>query len=377
MPSYEKNKKSGLWSCRFREIGDDGLPHQRRLSDHFKTKKEAQFAYEDYIKQRDETRKQKQTLPDEPTKTPDDILFDDLLESYLSFTKNRVKESSYYDIQSKINNRLRPFFTGKRLGEITPKMVSDWIENIDYSHSSKMWIFSTLSAIYKYGDKYFDTKNIMPKVDRPRNLETPKEKEVWSPQEFAMFIQEVKKDAFAMYFRTLYVTGARRGEIAAICWKDFDPDRQTIHVSKSVTTKTTVGAYKITTPKNMNSVRFISLPRYFVDELKGYRTMQQETLKDQWCENLFMFGGSRPLPSSTVDRDFKNAIKCAGIKPITIHGLRHSCASLLLSQNISIVGVSRRLGHKNIEQTLNTYAHLMPDDQTKIINALDGLEHIV
>lgn len=377
MPSYEKNKKSGLWSCRFREIGEDGLPHQRRLSDKFKTKKEAQYAYEDYIKNLEEIKKQKQTTLDEHTDTPDDILFDDLLESYLSFTKNRVKESSYYDIQSKINNRLRPFFTGKRLGEITPKMVSDWIENIDYSHSSKMWIFSTLSAIYKYGDKYFDTKNIMPKVDRPRNLEPPKEKEVWSPQEFAAFIQCVKKDAYAMYFRTLYVTGARRGEIAALCWNDFDPVRQTLHVTKSVTNKTSEGAYKITTPKNTNSVRFISLPRYFVEKLKSYKLRQQDSLKDQWNENMFMFGGSRPLPTSTVDREFKNAISNAGTKPITIHGLRHSCASLLLSQNISIVGVSRRLGHKNIEQTLNTYAHLMPDDQTKIINALDGLDHIV
>ena len=51
MPSYEKNKSSGLWSCRFREPDENGITHQRRLSG-FHTKREAQYGYEDYIKQR-------------------------------------------------------------------------------------------------------------------------------------------------------------------------------------------------------------------------------------------------------------------------------------------------------------------------------------
>lgn len=55
MPSYEKSKASGLWSCRFQEVGNDGLTHQKRLSG-FKTKKDAQYAYEDYIKEEEERR---------------------------------------------------------------------------------------------------------------------------------------------------------------------------------------------------------------------------------------------------------------------------------------------------------------------------------
>ncbi|MBR2474801.1 MAG: Arm DNA-binding domain-containing protein [Clostridia bacterium] len=49
MPSYEKNKSSGLWSCRFREKDENDVNHQKRLSG-FSTKREAQYAYEDYIK---------------------------------------------------------------------------------------------------------------------------------------------------------------------------------------------------------------------------------------------------------------------------------------------------------------------------------------
>ena len=68
-----------------------------------------------------------------------------------------------------------------------------------------------------------------------------------------------------------------------------------------------------------------------------------------------------------------NTCKAAGVKRIRIHDLRHSCASLLISNGISIVAVSNRLGHKNIEQTLNTYSHMMPEDNTKMLKVLDSI----
>ena len=67
MPSYEKSKASGLWSCRFREVNSLGETHQKRLSG-FKTKKEAQYAYEDYIKG-EEAREAEKTAAEEEKKT--------------------------------------------------------------------------------------------------------------------------------------------------------------------------------------------------------------------------------------------------------------------------------------------------------------------
>ena len=376
MPSYEKNKSSGLWSCRFRETDEYGVVHQRRLSDKFKTKRDAQYAYEDYIKNREELLKQKALDAQKAAPDPGDMLFDDLLRSYMDFTKNRTKESSFYSIESNVKNRLEPFFKGKRIKDITPKMVSDWVENLDYSYKSKSWILSFLSSLYKYGEKYFDIKNIMPKVDRPRNLEAPKEMLIWSPQEFSQMISCVENRTVALYLQTLYIAGCRRGEGGALTWQDVDFNAQTIRINKSVTNKTKEGAYKVTTPKNKGSVRVISMPSFYFNELKEYMTDQKSMLGNEWRDDLFVFGGIRPLPTSTVDRAFNMAIQEAGVKKIRIHDLRHSCASLLISQNISVVAVSKRLGHNNIEQTLNTYSHLMPDDQLKIKSALNELESI-
>lgn len=371
MPSYEKNKSSGLWSVRFRETNaENGMTSNKRLSG-FKTKKEAQYGYEDYIKERKNAPK----AITAPAISPDTMLFDELLAHYLQFTKNRVKESSFIDICGKVNNSLLPYFTGKKLSEITAKNISDWIEGIDRSYSSKKWIFCTLASIYKYGVKYFDITNTILKVDRPRNMEQPKEMQVWTAEDFKAFIKEVTNPVYNLYFTFLYVTGCRRGEALAITWNDIviSSKASTVKISKSITNKTSSGAYAVTTPKNKGSVRSIIIPTFLLDRLLSYQEMQKEEYADTWAPKMFVFGGTRPLPTSTTDYTFKVAIQKSGVKNIRIHDLRHSCASLLISKGVSIVAVSRQLGHTNIEQTLNTYSHVMPDDTSLIQKAISAI----
>ena len=376
MPSYEKNKKSGLWSCRFREIGDDGLPHQRRLSDHFKTKKEAQFAYEDYIKQRDELKKQQQAAQQEAQKAaqkdPNELLFDDLLSMYLEFQKPRIKESSLYDVRMKAKCRILPFFTGMRMKDIKPSTVLDWLNSLsEYSYKYRAGLMTHLSSIYSFGEKYHEITNIMSKVDRPRNLEGKKEMLFWTPEEFERFVEKVKNTEYNMLYRTLYLTGCRRGEALALTWDDIDEENGTINISKSVGFKVRHEGknYKVTPPKNVGSNRNIVIPSFFMEQLREYKDWQKENKESQ----DFVFGGSAPLPPTTIERIMTKATDAAGVKRIRVHDFRHSCASLLLSKGNTIISVSKHLGHNSVEQTLDTYAHMMPDDRTMLKNTLEGL----
>ena len=371
MPSYEKNKKSGLWSCRFREIGEDGLPHQRRLSDHFKTKKEAQYAYEDYIKNREEIKKQQQTVQEDP-KDPNDLLFEDLLKMYLDFQKTRIKESSLYDVTMKSKSKILPFFTGMRMKDIKPSTVLDWLNSLsEYSYRYRAGLMTHLSSIYNFGEKYHEITNIMQKVDRPRNLEGKKEMLFWTPEEFERFIKQVENREYNMLYRTLYLTGCRRGEALALTWDDVDEKSGTINISKSVGFKVRHEGknYKVTTPKNVGSNRSIVVPSFFIGQLVEYKAWQKENKEDQ----TFVFGGSDPLPPTTIERIMTKAADAAGVKRIRVHDFRHSCASLLLSKGNTIVSVSKHLGHNSVEQTLDTYAHMMPDDRTMLKNTLEGL----
>ena len=196
--------------------------------------------------------------------------------------------------------------------------------------------------------------------------------QIWTPEEFKAFLPYVVQPAYRLYFTLLYLTGCRRGEGLAITWNDINTasDEATVKISKSITNKTTSGTYAVTTPKNQGSVRTVAIPSFFIDELMQHKKAQQEELADEWSSDLFVFGGTRPLPTSSTDHVFKAAIKKAGVKEIRIHDLRHSCASLLIHKGVSIVAVSRQLGHTNIEQTLNTYSHVMPDDKGLIRHAL-------
>ena len=69
----------------------------------------------------------------------------------------------------------------------------------------------------------------------------------------------------------------------------------------------------------------------------------------------------------------EEAIIDAGLHRLTMHGLRHSCASLLVSEGVSIAAVSAYLGHENVEETLNTYSHLMPNDTDRMRRLLSGI----
>lgn len=368
MPSYEQSKTSKKWSVRFREPDEYGIPHQKRLSG-FRTKKEAQYAYQDYIEEQNRIAREK---ANETPDSPDDMYFETLTELFFKFKEDRVKYSSYYDLHSRVYSKIVPYFKGKRMKEIKPITILDWqkqtLPSLSYNYTSKL--MTALGAIYRYGEKYHDITNIMNRIDKPRNMSQKKEMQFWTPDEFNKFYAAADDPTYRLFFLTLYVMGCRRGEAEALTWSDFNPTEATVRISKSVTNKTAKSGWEITTPKNAGSNRTLSIPPFLCEMLKSYKAEQPENAD-------FIFGNTRPLAQTSTDRYFKKTIEKAEIKPIRIHDLRHSCASLLISKGVSIVGVSRHLGHTDVEQTLNTYSHLMPDDKQRIATELENIGAII
>lgn len=354
MASYEQSKSSKLWSVRFREDTPDGVKN-KRLSG-FKTKKDAQAGYIKYVNER----------PKVAAAPTDKLLFADLIRHYLAHTKTRVKSSSYYDIEGKISKHIMPYFDDKLVDEVTPLDILEWQQTIDnYSYKYKSGLRTFLSSIYKFGERYYDIKNIMPKVEPFRNLEKKKKMLFWTLDEFNTFIPHVSEFEFNVLFRLLYITGCRKGEALALEWSDIDFKKRTVSITKNLTRKSSESTFAITTPKNSSSDREVDIPESLCKLLK--------ILKESQETGTFVFGDNKPFAERTIDRRFATACDLAGVPKIRIHDLRHSCASLLISKGISIVAVSQRLGHTNIEQTLNTYSHMMPSDTTKIIEIFDSI----
>lgn len=355
------------WSVRFRYINENQQEVQKRLSG-YETKRECQDEYEKFMA----TAKKYVKLEKEAHK----LTFSKLYDEYKAFQSSRLKESSYYDLCSKCELHILPYFKDYEVKKITPKILLDWQNSIStykekksntikqYSYKYKSTLRTYLNSIFNYGYKYYDIPNQLSKVDKFRNVGLKKEMLFWTPEEFNLFIDNVDNPVYKAFFYALYYTGARKGEILATTWDDWDLERNILNINKSVTKKVYGASFLVTKPKNQGSVRSISIPPILTDVMKNFKVGNEN--------NKFVFYQDKPLADSNVDRIKLEACKKANVKNIRIHDFRHSHASLLLGNGASIVAVAKRLGHTDTQQTLNTYAHLLPREDEYIIKILQN-----
>lgn len=363
MASFEQNQSSRLWSVRFRII-EDGKETHKRLSG-YKTKKEANAAYVDFMSEY----KEKQAL--ETANTPNsELTYAQLYNEFKTYYQTRVKETTFYDFCSKSDLHIVPYFKDMAVAKIKPLDVLNWQTTIDnYSHQYKCNLRGLLSNVLKYAERYHDIPNVLPRVENFRNRSVKQEMQCWTTEEFKTFISVVDKEEYFAFFNFLFFTGCRRGEALALYWDDIDFDKKTVSFNKSVTNKVVGKTWFITTPKNASSVRTIRLSDNLLQILREHKQQQREQCGD--C--LFVFGNNAPLSETSLSRYFKMYCQKANVKKIRLHDFRHSHASYLISQGVSIVAIAKRLGHANIEQTLNTYAHLMPNEEDRLIEKLNEI----
>lgn len=356
MPSYEKRGKKQLWSVRF-DIMEDGLLKTKRLSG-FKTKAEAQNAwrlYKPVEKPKKVTEKEK-------------ITFSRVCDAYLDTQKSRIKNSSFTDCISRLK-KIRPFFDNFDIKEIKPIDILNWQGTLkEYAPKYIASLRRQLSAVLTFAERYYDVPSVMRKVEPFRTPTQVKTLHFWTEEQFAQFMAAfpAEKPAQKLFFRFLYIMGCRKGEALALQWQDINEEERSIAIFKSVTQKGENGR-EITSTKNTASERVLDLPsKLFADLMEAKR--ERKSKKEH-----FIFGEKTPFSASYLDRIWREVTQRAGLPKIRIHDLRHSCASLLISKGISIVAVSKRLGHTDTEQTLNTYAHLMPRDSERILKELANL----
>ena len=156
-------------------------------------------------------------------------------------------------------------------------------------------------------------------------------------------------------------TGARLGELAGLSWSDIDLQNGIVHINRSSQYLADMGVFT-KLPKTENSIRDIAIPDFVVSLLDEYRTWyNKQDFNHNNCngnlECLFVQSTGKPMHPSTISKWFRKFIQDIGLPVINFHGLRHTNASLLISQQIDVAIVAARLGHAQISTTLNFYVH--------------------
>lgn len=176
--------------------------------------------------------------------------------------------------------------------------------------------------------------------------------------------------------------GFRRGELIALTWDDVDFEKNTVTINKA--SARTKDGIITKAPKTFSSNRTVTLPSDTMHLLRKHKTEQQKyrlSLGTYWkgAGHIFTQADGKQMDISTPNKVFQKVIKIYNdthtdkLPEITLHGLRHTSATLLIAQNIDIKTVSHRLGHSETSTTLDIYAHALQKLDVAAADALGSL----
>lgn len=294
-----------------------------------------------------------------------EMKFSDFVKKYykdLDVRENTMRTKKYL-----IDLKILPYFGDRKIMEITQADILQWqrdMKSHDYGDTYLKTINSQLSAIFNHAVQIYDLPSNPCRKVKSMGKNKAKEMQIWTKEEFEEFLSCVQDKNYSYYgFMIFYWTGIRLGELLALTLGDFDFKNKTLRINKSC--QYIQGRRIVTEPKTEKSNRVISLPDVLITELKEYF----DRLYGYREEDIVF-----PVTKSYFENEMKRGIKLSGVSKIRIHDLRHSHASLLISKlNVPVVAVSRRLGHENVNVTLNTYSHLYSNQMDEIAVQLNTL----
>lgn len=353
-----KDKIRNTWYFRIYVSEKSGVRKQKSRSG-FRTKGEAKKAENDFIINY--------------SNSCDNVLFYELYKVYITHKEQELKYQSYRSIKNRFENHILPFFYNYKINNITAKDYIEWKEYIikkDYSFKYNSSLHICMVNILNFACSFYNlNENIASKVGNFSKRNYYPQVNYWTYEEFLKFISCVDDIIYYSLFTVLYFTGMRIGECLALNWNDIYDDY--IDINKTLIRGNTNNP-SFNPPKTNGSLRHIKIDnnvKSVFNDLKAY-------YKDfvSFNNNWFVFGGFKPLATTTIDNKKDFYSKKANVKHIRIHDFRHSHATLLLSKGIPITVISRRLGHSDVTTTLNIYSHFVPQDEDKAIDILNNLK---
>lgn len=331
----------------------------------FKTKKEAQVA----------ASKLEQELLSGTSIANSNITFNETFTQWFSNHSKTIKPSTKKSIESKFKKHILPRFGKLKINEITRPYCQQMINEIAESIKSVNDIKIQANQVFKYAVKMdIIQKNPLAYVSIPKrqkdliNEDNPtNERNYWKKDEVKQFLA-ITKEVLSLRDHTLFhlliYTGARKGELLALKWDDINFENGFIRLTKTLFHNE--GKFIFQTSKTKESKRLISLDTQSLSLLKKWRIEQIQadlaTLGNtNTHEIIFTRDDGSPMRLAYLNEKFSTVIKNHKLHRITIHGLRHTHASLLFEAGASIKEVQERLGHSDIQMTMNIYTHVTDD----------------
>ena len=248
--------------------------------------------------------------------------FSDFVEIYRNDKQMRIRESTWESKNNMIDLKILPYFKDRPINTIEPKDIIAWQNEImnlkkpngePYSTTYLKSIHSQLSAIFNHAVRYYRLQKNPAEIVGNMGKDSHKEMLFWTKDEYLKFAKVVMDKPTSYYaFEVLYWCGIRLGELLALTASDFNFERQTLTINKSL--QNIKGNIIITPPKTPKSNRTIKIPQFLVDEMQDYIKSLYGLEPD---DRIF------PISKAYLHHEMNRGAKAAGVKRIRIHDLRH------------------------------------------------------
>ncbi len=294
------------------------------------------------------------------------MLVRDYLDQWLVNTKNRVRPKTFIDDESLVRVHLLPALGHIRLGKVMPEHIDKAYREMETSGKSASVMGHAHHCLSKALNDAMKRQLI---YRNPCQAVTPpraNKRELHPPDVEAINrLLEVARPT--EYFEALHLaffTGARRGELLGLRWRDVDLDMASISINRSLY-RARGGESVFTEPKTVKGCRLVSLTPSSVLVLRSLRERQEadgllQGYRVSGDSPVFRYRDGSPILPSGLSHAFKRLCVTAGLPGYRLHDTRHAHATLMLRQGVHPKIVQERLGHATISVTLDTYSHVSP-----------------
>jgi len=316
-----------------------------------------------------------------------DVTLADYVRQWMTQAKRRVDEITYQGYEILATGHILPYFdaTGVKLQDVTHQQLQAYIDE-KAAHGRKDGkgglsarslrlhrniLNQTLTEAVKAG---LLPANPCQFVDLPSA--TRYEAHFYTAQQLQKLFDVIRDDPLYPLVKITALYGLRRSELLGLQWDSIDFERETLTIRHTVTKVTTAVAKDKT--KNASSYRsFPLLPearQIFLSALDAERENRRLVGKGYHeSPYVFKWPDGRPIAPDYVTHHFAALLRKHSLPPIRFHELRHSCASLLLSQGMTLKDVQEWLGHSDIKMTANIYGHLDVARKQSIADVMGSL----
>ena len=371
MASYKQysTSKGVFWHIRG-YLGVDSLTGKQIYANKrgFKSKKEAQRYYNNA-----KVQFQNEGIKKEPQR----MTFEALYQEWLLIYEKDVEQSTLIKTKQVFRTHILPRFANYYIDKIQVSQVQaavhEWREILQEYRK----VFNKFNRVLKYAYKLkYIKENPCDFVILPSKPLVKQEKETldfYTKQQLQTFmtcLSNMNTRKWEAFFRILAFTGLRRGEALALTWDDIDTKQGLLTVNKAV--KRGENGQYVGSTKNESSIRTITIDDNTIKILKAWKAEQAKTLIgfgfNAIQPNQYIFSklkDNTPLNTMAPRNALVKICKRFDLPMMNIHGFRHTHCSLLFEAGVPMKDVMERLGHSDIQTTMNIYTHVTKESKNK------------